>query len=147
MHSRRLKDRDGERTFVAVFETGDRVMEPLLELLKAESINAARLSGIGALESVTLGYFDWQKKEYEQHRINSQVELLSLVGDVALKDGEPQVHAHVVLGCRDTSVRGGHLIDATVRPTLELIIEDAPAHLRKRADPETGLALIAPEST
>jgi uncharacterized protein len=58
--------------------------------------------------------------------VGEQVELLSLAGDVALSDGEPVIHAHVVVGCRDTTTRGGHLIDATVRPTLELIIEDPP---------------------
>jgi predicted DNA-binding protein with PD1-like motif len=145
MKSKLLNEQNGSRTFVVVFERGEHVMEPLLEFLKGESVTAARLTGIGALESVTLGYFDWETKEYEQHRISGQVELLSLAGDVALKNGEPQVHAHVVLGCRDTSTLGGHLLDATVRPTLELIIEDAPAELRKTVDPESGLALISPE--
>lgn len=145
MKSKLLGEQNGSRTFVVVFERGERVMGPLLEFLKAESITAARLTGIGALEAVTLGYFDWEKKEYEQHKVHNQVELLSLAGDVALKDSEPQVHAHVVLGCRDTSTLGGHLLDATVRPTLELIIEDTPAQLRKTVDPESGLALISPE--
>lgn len=144
MNSRLLDDQRGARTFVLVFVHGDSVMGPLLEFLKAHGVGAARLSGIGALESVTVGYFDWQSKSYERHEIREQVELLSLAGDVALKDDEPVVHAHVVLGRRDTSVRGGHLLDATVRPTLELIVEDSPAHLRKRVDAETGLALIAP---
>jgi uncharacterized protein len=144
MNSRLLNDQGGARTFVLVFDHGDSVMGPLLEFLRAQSVGAARLSGIGALESVALGYFDWQSKSYERHEIREQVELLSLAGDVALKDDDPVVHAHVVVGCRDTSARGGHLLDATVRPTLELIVEDAPAHLRKRIDPETGLALIAP---
>lgn len=145
MRSKLLREADGARTFVAVFESGEQVMEPLREFLRAENVTAARLTGIGALEQVTLGYFDWDRKCYEQHRVSGQMELLSLAGDVALQDGEPQVHAHVVVGRRDTTTRGGHLIDATVRPTLELIVEDAPAHLRKRVDRETGLALIAPQ--
>lgn len=144
MKSRLLSKRDGARTFVLVFEHGDRLAEPLLEFLKQEQVTAARLSGLGALEWVKLGYFDWETKEYEQHEISDQVELLAMTGDVALKDGEPQVHAHVVVGCRDTTTRGGHLLDAVVRPTLELIVEDAPAHLHKAVDAETGLALIAP---
>jgi hypothetical protein len=142
--SKLLNDQAGQRTFVIVFERGETVMGPLLESLRAESVSAARLTGIGALESVTLDYFDWNTKQYEQHRVDGQVELLSLAGDVALNEGQPQVHAHVV-GCRDTSVRGGHLIDAVVRPTLELTVEDVPAQLRKRHDAQSGLALIAPE--
>lgn len=145
MKSKLLSEQNGSRTFVLVFVHGERVMEPLLEFLKKESVTAARLSGIGALESVTVGYFNWESKEYEQHQIDGQFELLSLAGDVALKDGEPQVHAHVVLGCRDTSAWGGHLLDAVVRPTLELIVEDVPAQLRKTIDPDSGLALINPQ--
>ena len=145
MKSKLLHEHGGDRTFVVVFEHGDMLMSPLLAFLREEAIGAARLTGIGALESVTLSYFDWEMKRYEEHTFDEQVELLSLTGDVALKDGEPQVHAHVVIGRRDTTTRGGHLVDATVRPTLELTIEDAPAYLRKRIDDETGLALIAPE--
>ncbi len=61
---------------------------------------------------------------------------------MALKDGEPQVHAHVVVGRRDATTLGGHLVEAHVRPTLEVILVESPAHLRKQIDPESGLALI-----
>jgi len=98
MNSRLLNDQHGARTFVLVFDHGDSVMAPPLEFLTANAVGAARLSGIGALESVTLGYFDWRSKSYERHKIGEQVELLSLVGDVALKKDEPVVHAHIVVG-------------------------------------------------
>ena len=71
-----------------------------------------------------------------------QVEVLSLIGDVALKDDAPQVHAHVVVGRSDGTTLGGHLVEARVRPTLEVILVETPEHLRKEVDPETGLALI-----
>jgi hypothetical protein len=91
---------------------------------------------------VTLGYFDWPKKEYQKIPVREQVEVLSLIGDVAQKAGKPTVHAHVVVGRSDGSTRGGHLIEAHVRPTLEVILVETPAHLRKEHDPESGLALI-----
>jgi predicted DNA-binding protein with PD1-like motif len=68
--------------------------------------------------------------------------VLSLVGDIALADGEPQVHAHVVLGRADGSTVGGHLLEGRVWPTLEVIVTELPAALRKRHDEQTGLALI-----
>jgi uncharacterized protein len=52
-----------------------------------------------------------------------------------------------VLGTRDGTTRGGHLIEGYVRPTLELIVDEVPAHLRRRYDPDTGLALIALEDS
>jgi predicted DNA-binding protein with PD1-like motif len=58
------------------------------------------------------------------------------------QDGRPMVHAHVVLGLRDGSTRGGQLLRGVVRPTLEVVLRHSPTHLRKRHDPESGLALI-----
>ena len=94
-----------------------------MPLLVASSEN---FTAIGAFSEVTLAWFDWQKRDYLKIPVNEQVEVLMLAGDVSLKpDGGPQVHAHVVLGRSDTTARGGHLLDAAVRPTLELIVETA----------------------
>lgn len=145
MRAKQLQDGEGTRVFALVFQRDEHVMEPLVAFLREHSIGGARLTGIGGFSTVTLGYFDWEKRAFEHHDVDEQVELLSLAGDVALAGTDPQVHAHVVVGRSDTSVRGGHLLDAVVRPTLELIVEDTPSHLQKQYDPETGLALIAPE--
>jgi predicted DNA-binding protein with PD1-like motif len=133
-------------THALVFERGDEAMEGLRAFTREHGITAAHLSGIGAFSDVTIGYFDWQSKEYEQIRLDEQVEVVTLAGDVALKEEEPDVHVHVVVAKRDGSAHGGHLIEAHVRPTLEVILEESPAHLRKRTDPESGLALIDPEA-
>jgi predicted DNA-binding protein with PD1-like motif len=69
-----------------------------------------------------------------------------LIGDVALKDGKPEVHAHVVVGTSEGAARGGHILDAKVWPTLEVIVTESPRHLRKVHDDETGLALIDPRA-
>jgi len=67
---------------------------------------------------------------------------LSLIGDIALKGNEPQVHAHMIVGRQDGTAHGGHLLEAHVRPTCELILTESPVHLQKQIDPESGLALI-----
>jgi predicted DNA-binding protein with PD1-like motif len=138
--------RDEETTHVLVFQTGDEVVSTLEAFAREHEITAARFTAIGAFSEAKLGYFDWERKEYEEIRLAEQVEVLTLAGDVALKDGEPSVHAHVVLGKRDASAHGGHLLEARVRPTLELVLVESPAHMRKEHDPETGLALIAPRT-
>jgi predicted DNA-binding protein with PD1-like motif len=81
--------------------------------------------------------------DYRTRAVEGKMEVLSLVGDIATKDGEPAVHAHVVLGRSDYSTIGGHLHHLTVFPTMEVIATETPGHLAKRIDPETGLALIA----
>ena len=70
--------------------------------------------------------------------------MLSLIGDIALKDDMPQIHAHVVVGKADGSAHGGHILEARVWPTLEVILTESPTHLCRKFDPETGLALIDP---
>ncbi|MDX1621481.1 MAG: DUF296 domain-containing protein, partial [Nitriliruptorales bacterium] len=90
----------------------------------------------------TLAYFDPEALEYRDIPVAQQVEVLSLVGDIALNDGEPEVHAHVVVGREDGTTAGGHLKAASVWPTLEVIVTETPSHLQKSVDEETGLALI-----
>ena len=131
-----------ERTFAVILETGDEVVECLERFAAENSLDASRLTAIGAFSEVTLGYFDWERKEYERLRFPEQLEVLSLVGDIALENGRPKLHAHVVLGRRDASTLGGHLLGARVRPTLEVIVTDAPEYLVREHDPRSGLALI-----
>jgi predicted DNA-binding protein with PD1-like motif len=138
-----LLTRNRSSVHALIFETGDEVMKNLREFAAREKITAARFTAIGAFQSATLAYFDWETKRYCDLPIDEQVEVLVLTGDIALKDGKPEPHVHVVLGRRDGSTRGGHLCEAIVRPTLELMLEQAGA-LERHFDPGSGLALIKP---
>jgi predicted DNA-binding protein with PD1-like motif len=131
-----------ERTYALIFETGDEPVSGIEIFAKQNQLNGSHLTAIGAFEQLTLAYFDWEEKKYRNIEMNEQVEVVSLVGDIALSNGEPKLHAHAVVAKRDGSAYGGHLIRATVRPTLEVILTEAPEHLRRVHDPETGLALI-----
>ncbi len=131
-----------ERTFALVFEQGDEVVSLLERFAADQGLEASRITAIGAFADATLGYFDWERKEYERIPVREQVEVLSLVGDVALDKGKPKLHAHVVLGRRGGAALGGHLLEAHVRPTLEVLVTDSPSYLRRVCDPESGLALI-----
>lgn len=142
MQSKLLHDTAGQRTFAVILATGDEVMSCLKDFVIREKITAAQISAIGALSDVVLEYFDWDKKDYLKIPLREQVEVASLLGDVAEADGKPAIHIHIVVGRRDGSAMAGHLGEAHVRPTLEVILTESPAHLRKRVDPESGLALI-----
>jgi predicted DNA-binding protein with PD1-like motif len=131
-----------QRTFAVVFDPGDEVVANLLTFARTQGLSAAEFSGLGALSDAVLGYFDWQQKDYKRIPIDEQVEVLNLTGNIALEDGEPRLHPHIVLGKADGSAHGGHLLAAHVRPTLEVIVTESPAHLERRSDPETGLALL-----
>jgi predicted DNA-binding protein with PD1-like motif len=143
MRYRLLAEVMGRRTFVAVFETGDEVMAGLEAFAREQRLAGSHFTAIGACSQATLGYFDWETKEYRPIPIAEQVEVLSLVGDISLApEGGPQVHAHMVVGKSDGTAHGGHLLRATVRPTLEVMVVEEPAHLRRQFDPASGIALI-----
>ncbi len=127
---------------VLVFDTGDEVVSTLTKYAREHRISAAHFTAIGAFSDAGLGYFDLQKKDYLKNQVNEQVEVLSLIGDIALDKGEPKVHAHVVVGKKNGSAMGGHLLEAHVRPTLELVLQDSGEQLKRKFDSESGLALI-----
>jgi predicted DNA-binding protein with PD1-like motif len=141
MRSSLLLDR-GERTFVVVFDKGDEVVEGLTDFAGRERLRASHLTAIGALRDVVLGYFDPAAREYRKLPLKEQVEVLSLLGVITLDGEKPKLHAHIVVGQADGNARGGHLLEAHVWPTLEVVVEELPKHLQRRTDPETGLALI-----
>lgn len=143
MQSKLLHEDQGQRTFALVLETGDEVMATLEGFAQRERLSAAQITAIGAFSDAVLAYFDWNAGEYVEIPVREQVEVASMIGDVALSpEGEPAVHVHLVLGRHDGSALAGHLRSAHVRPTLEVVLTESPAHLRKRHDPESGLALI-----
>jgi uncharacterized protein len=144
MRSRKVHEADGLRIFVTVLEIGDEVTDCLTRLAREQRLSAAQVSAIGAFETATLAFFDWEKKEYEKIPVQEQTEVLSLAGDIADEKGEPKLHLHAVLGRRGGATIGGHLMQARVRPTLEVIVTESPAHLRRVHDEQSGLALIRP---
>ena len=143
MRAKQLREEGAQKTFVLVFDTGDEAVLGLTEFARERGLDAAGFTAIGAFGAATLGYFDLDEKEYRKIPVREQVEVLSLEGNIARTgDGEPQVHAHAVLGRSDGTTRGGHLLEGRVRPTLEVVLTETPAHLRRAMDQETGLPLI-----
>jgi predicted DNA-binding protein with PD1-like motif len=138
----KLLSEQGNRTHAVVFDKGEEAAGGLLEFARSHEVYAGQLTAIGGFSDMVLGYFDRERKEYKKIPIQEQVEVLSLVGDIGLSKDEPQVHAHVVVGKADGSAWGGHLMEAHVWPTLEVIVVEPPSYLRRELDEETGLALI-----
>ena len=129
------------RTFAVVLDEGDDPYESLTQFARDVELTGSSLTGIGALSQVTVGWYNPETHDYERTTIDEQCEVVSLVGDIAVDD-ESSVHAHIVLAKRDNSAVGGHLFGGRVWPTLEVVVTETPSHLRKRFNPDVGLALI-----
>ena len=141
-----LNEHGGLRTFAVVLGAGDEVVGTIAAFADERELRATQFSAIGAFSDLVVAYFDWPTRAYREIPIDEQVEVLSLVGDITLEKGMRKVHAHVVVGRADASAHGGHLIRGHVRPTLEVVMTETPGYLRRRFDPESGLALIDPDA-
>jgi len=136
---------ESPKTFVVIFETGDELATGLSKFAIEQNLSAASFKAVGALSSVRLGWYNLGSKTYDPAVIlDEQVELLSLIGDVALRDGKPVVHSHMVIGRQDGTAHGGHLLEAYIRPTCEVVLTESPTQLHRFLDPESGLAVIKP---
>jgi predicted DNA-binding protein with PD1-like motif len=129
-------------TYVVVCDPGDEAVATLTQLARSERLEAAQVTAVGAFERATVGWFDPRARRYRRIPVDEQCEVLSLIGDIAADQDGPVLHVHVVLGLSDGTTRGGHLIEGWVFPTLEVVVTETPAQLRKVMRPDIGIALI-----
>jgi predicted DNA-binding protein with PD1-like motif len=146
MKAKLIHEADGLRTFAVVLQIGDEISQSLQTVAESERLSAAQVTAIGAFEKAKVTFWVWETRDYEDISVNEQVEVLSLNGDITLDEsGRPKLHLHTVLGRRDGSTIGGHLKTRHVRPTLEIIVTEAPVHLCRKHDLVSGLPLISIE--
>lgn len=139
-----LSENNGQKTYAVIFSKGDEAFSGLTDFARQYNVTAAHFTAIGALNGAKLAWFNPARKMYKQIPVEGQVEVLSMVGDIALYNGKPAVHTHMVVGFSDGSTRGGHVLEAHVNPTLEVMVTVSPKPMHKRLDPETDLTLIDP---
>ena len=140
-----ISNNSGTKQYAVIFNEGDEAYSGLVEFAEKYHVTSGHFTAIGALSSVVLAWFDPQKKMYLENPIHEQVEVASMIGDFALYNGKPTVHTHMVVGHRDGSASGGHVIEAIVSPTLEVFVTVDPSTLQKKYDPVSHLTLIDPD--
>jgi predicted DNA-binding protein with PD1-like motif len=144
MKVRLLSENAGVKHYAIILAKGDEVMSGLTDFARQNKVTSASFTAIGAFSHATVAWFDDGRKEFKLIPIKQQAELVSMIGDIALVNDQPAVHTHVALASSDGTVRGGHVINAFVFPTLELFMSVYPTALHKQLDDATGLKLIDP---
>ena len=134
--------RSSGRSFILAFDLDDNFLEAMQQFLSEMRVASATFYGIGGFRRATLAYYDMEAKRYLPIEVDEQVEVVSLIGNVATYQAAPRIHAHCAVGHRDGHVTGGHLLAAVVRPTLELVVEELAADLRRSDRPEIGIPLL-----
>jgi predicted DNA-binding protein with PD1-like motif len=145
MQVKLVKDTPEEKVYAVVFYKGDEVLSGLTDFAIANKVEDAHFTGIGAVSSATLAWLDIRHKSYHRIAVPDQVEVLSLIGDVATFNGKPVVHMHAVLGHQDGTTTGGHVFELNANPTLEVFVTVNTISLKKRPDDASGMKLIDPK--
>jgi uncharacterized protein len=128
--------------FLVRIHTGEEIVGAITEFARAQSIDAAEISAIGAAYGVTLGYFDRATKQYERKAVDEEVEIISLLGNLAMKEGQPFAHLHASVSGRDFRPYAGHFFEGRAGATCEVVIRPMKGYAQRTRDDATGLFLL-----
>ncbi len=140
-----MRSRQAGQEHVLVLEPGESALETITNYLNQHHINAGRISAIGGFRHTQLKYYNTQSRQYESREVAKQVEVVSLIGNIAQLDGKPYIHAHVTISDQDYRAYSGHLGEGIVEPTLEVFLTQLTIPLIREKDAQTGLAGLHPE--
>ncbi len=144
MQAKLIKDTPGEQVYTLIFHKGDEVLSGLTDFAIEHRVADAHFTAIGAASGATLAWLDLSKKSYHAIPVSQQVEVLSLIGDIATFSDKPVIHMHAVLGKPDGTTVGGHVFVLTINPTLEVFMTVNRVPLKKRPDDASGMKIIDP---
>ena len=138
----KLLNDEKQKAYAIILESGEEAMEQILAFAKKEKLNASQFTAIGAFSETVTGFFDFSIKDYQKTIFNEQMEVLALIGDISMYKDQYKIHAHVVLGRKDGTAHGGHLMKGIAHPTLEIILNESPEYLKRKMDNDSGIPLI-----
>ena len=121
----------GDRRYVLRLDPGDDLLPSLTAFAEQEGIEAGHVSGLGAVERITLGFLDPETKEYVKRRFEEAMEVATLTGTISREGDRPFVHLHAVVAPRELLAYGGHVHAASVGAVLELVITELPGRLER----------------
>ena len=141
-----MRSKQFEDKYLIRLDLGEKVRETLDPFLEEQQIKAGiLLQGIGAVSKVEIAHYPLSQRQYHKQTFSGEFEVVSLSGNLARVDQKPFLHMHIALGrSKQASYElfGGHLVEATVGPTLELFLQTLPGELTRTLDPEVGLKLL-----
>lgn len=144
MQVKQIKDTPEEKVYAVIFYRGDEVLSGLTDFAIQHKIGDAHFTAIGAVSGATLAWLDLSKKIYHRVPVTEQVEVVSLIGDIATFNDKPIVHMHAVLAKSNGTTVGGHVFELNVNPTLEVFLTANTTSLKKKPDDASGMKLIDP---
>ncbi len=143
MKAKLISSHGNTKTYVLVFSPGDEVRSGLTEFARKYQVGAAHYTAVGDVVSGKVGFYDYQKKLFKVIPIDT-AEVVSFTGNITLYNKEPVAHTHASFSMSDGSVRGGHLLELVVGPTLEVFVIVEPSTINKKLNPVYNATVIDP---
>lgn len=131
-----------DENYVVRLNKGEEVIECLKELCEKEDIKLAEITGLGASNLVEIGVFNVNTKEYNTKTFEGMFEITSLVGNATRKEGNVYLHVHINFGDEEGNVKGGHLVQARISATSEIIVRKIEGQVGRKLSDEIGLNLL-----
>lgn len=141
-YARMTAPEGSSRSILARLEIGDEVIASMRELARIEAIPSAFITGLGAVNDITLAFYDTVTRSYVETRLAEELEVVSMTGNIAWLGEDPVVHLHGVVSRRDGSTAGGHIMRGIVSVTLEVMLLVHAVTIERRHVPAVGLNLL-----
>ncbi|OQX54490.1 MAG: hypothetical protein B5M53_05815 [Candidatus Cloacimonas sp. 4484_209] len=132
-----------DNNWIVVLKRGEKIIEKLMKFIEKENITSGYLRGIGAVSSIELAHFNLKEKRYSSKKIEEPLEIVSLIGNIAEKENEKFIHCHIAVGNDRMELYGGHLKEAIVSATCEVIVTPFTKKVKRAFDSDTGLFLLS----
>ena len=138
-----------KRTLVGQLEKGADLYNSITRIIQENNIRVGRVTGMGAVQRAKLAYYDQKEMKYSEIGLHEPMEIVSMYGNVSIKDGKPFAHVHVVLSDEKGNGKGGHLLPGeTPVFACEITIEEYDgSELVRNSDEKAGLALWGKDIT
>ena len=139
MEYKKMKD-----TIYLRVDKGENVTETIKEVCKKEGICGGYFQGIGACSTAVLSTYIPEQNDFIDHEISGMLEMVSLMGNVTMDcDSQPFLHSHAVFSYLNqagkTTVTAGHLKEANISYTGEIIITPAGGTIGRQFDVNAGI--------
>lgn len=131
-----------EGKIIVRLDRGEEVVSSLLKIIKDEKLHGGFISAIGAADVIEVGLYEVEKQQYKSKRFEGDFEIISCLGNVSRKDGEPYLHLHMSFGDKDFNVYGGHLSYCRISGTFECVIGLTKSAIERMKDSKTGLNIF-----
>lgn len=137
-----MEYRNFHGTILARLDPGEDILEQVKAIAEAEHVTLASVQGLGAIDHFTVGVFHPGEKAYQANEFRGHFEIVSLTGTITTMNGEVYIHLHLSAGNEKGEVFGGHLNQANISATCELVIQCIDGQVDRAFREEIGLNLF-----